>query len=530
MTAARDYRPVRRLALALAVLQLALSVGFIWRSSYIVEGRRYFALFDDALISLRYAENLAAGNGLVWNPGERIEGYTNLLWTLVLAGVHMLPLDRSGVCLAIQILGIPLLWACLWCTVRLSRACRLLPIGACCALLLTALHYNLIFFSLMGMETALLTVLLTAGLTASVAAFQKRAGSLASSPWYALAVLCRLDSVVVVAFAYGFELVCVRRGRAKTIAAGAIVAAVLAGHFLWRHAYYGEWLPNTYYLKATGWPLGERLLTGLEQSTWIGMAFGLPLLLASLTLLRPRRRFVLLIGAFSALLAYHVYVGGDAWPLNRFVIPASIALFVAAAQGLHVAYRMLVSDRSRAKSFALHGTCVVVCLLALDGVHLEHLLLIQPPQTVRENRMNMRFVRAIDQIASPAARVAVVYAGVVPYFSGRLAIDLYGKCDREIARLPAIPGIRRAGHNKFDFRWSLQAHEPDIVLHVFPARDPAVRRLYRPVAVEIDGETLLLLVRNGSPHVRGGRTVTWEDAERLHTRLYGLDTVEFGLR
>ena len=40
---------------------------------------------DDAFISFRYAANLVDGNGLVFNPGERVEGYTNFLWTVLLA-------------------------------------------------------------------------------------------------------------------------------------------------------------------------------------------------------------------------------------------------------------------------------------------------------------------------------------------------------------------------------------------------------------------------------------------------------------
>ncbi|MFT5442480.1 MAG: arabinofuranosyltransferase, partial [Myxococcota bacterium] len=46
---------------------------------------RYFFLGDDAFISFRYAKNLAMGHGIVWNPGEYVEGYTNFLWVLILA-------------------------------------------------------------------------------------------------------------------------------------------------------------------------------------------------------------------------------------------------------------------------------------------------------------------------------------------------------------------------------------------------------------------------------------------------------------
>ena len=40
------------------------------------------------MISLRYAQNLAAGDGLVWNPGDRVEGITNFLWTLFFVPCH----------------------------------------------------------------------------------------------------------------------------------------------------------------------------------------------------------------------------------------------------------------------------------------------------------------------------------------------------------------------------------------------------------------------------------------------------------
>ena len=45
----------------------------------------YRLLGDDAFISFRYARNLVEGHGLVWNPGEAVEGYTNFLWVLLMA-------------------------------------------------------------------------------------------------------------------------------------------------------------------------------------------------------------------------------------------------------------------------------------------------------------------------------------------------------------------------------------------------------------------------------------------------------------
>ena len=48
---------------------------------------------DDAYISYRYARNFARGLGLVYNSGERIEGYTNFLWTVLLGGGIRVGLD-----------------------------------------------------------------------------------------------------------------------------------------------------------------------------------------------------------------------------------------------------------------------------------------------------------------------------------------------------------------------------------------------------------------------------------------------------
>jgi predicted membrane-bound dolichyl-phosphate-mannose-protein mannosyltransferase len=48
---------------------------------------------DDAFISFRYAANLIGGDGLVYNPGEPVEGYTNFLWTVLLAGAMAIGLN-----------------------------------------------------------------------------------------------------------------------------------------------------------------------------------------------------------------------------------------------------------------------------------------------------------------------------------------------------------------------------------------------------------------------------------------------------
>src|SRR3989339_1269853 len=45
---------------------------------------------DDAYTSLRYVKNFLEGKGLVFNEGERVEGYTNFLWIMILCGIGFL--------------------------------------------------------------------------------------------------------------------------------------------------------------------------------------------------------------------------------------------------------------------------------------------------------------------------------------------------------------------------------------------------------------------------------------------------------
>jgi hypothetical protein len=88
----------------LALLLCALAVygaAFIVRTSFVVDGIRYFSLQDDGMVSMRYAKNLAAGYGLVWNPGgPRVQGYTNPLWVGLMAAVHILPIPASKISVA----------------------------------------------------------------------------------------------------------------------------------------------------------------------------------------------------------------------------------------------------------------------------------------------------------------------------------------------------------------------------------------------------------------------------------------------
>ncbi|MGB5702608.1 MAG: hypothetical protein WBM48_07315, partial [Polyangiales bacterium] len=62
---------------------IAIAVGLAATLTLFVHARSYPPLtFDDAFISLRYAQRLLEGHGLTWTDGPPVEGYSNLLWVL----------------------------------------------------------------------------------------------------------------------------------------------------------------------------------------------------------------------------------------------------------------------------------------------------------------------------------------------------------------------------------------------------------------------------------------------------------------
>ena len=91
-------------AVVLAVFTL-ISAAALMSDSAVIDGTRYFLLDDDQMVSMRYARNLVDGQGLVFNPGERVEGYSNFLWTMVMAGVHLLPMGDARTALVVKCLG-----------------------------------------------------------------------------------------------------------------------------------------------------------------------------------------------------------------------------------------------------------------------------------------------------------------------------------------------------------------------------------------------------------------------------------------
>ncbi len=274
----------------------------------------------DAFISFRYAEHLASGLGLVWNAGERVEGYTNFLWVLLVAAGMELGIEPGRLANALGIASGGALLVALFRFAARRRSAR----GPWPWLLVLALALNGSFAAWCtgGLETMFFALLAFLGTATLIDAGGAPRGALLSALCFALATLTRPEGALFAALAGLFLAVDVaarRRPLAVLLAWLAPFVAIVGAHVLWRRTYYGEWLPNTFHAKVPGLWLeqGRRYFAYFHDSYRAG--WFVPF--AALALLGPQhgvaRRFALVCAAYGA---YVLAIGGDLFEF-RFLIP-----------------------------------------------------------------------------------------------------------------------------------------------------------------------------------------------------------------
>jgi hypothetical protein len=314
-----------------------------------------FTLADDAMISMTYARTFATTGELVWFPGAgRVQGFTNPLWTLYMAGLHGIGLAGSWASLMVSLTGVA---AVLGCGVLASRlVSRLLtgwthaPVASAVAGGSVLLLYPLVFWALRGMEVGVLALL--ALILITLAAATLRAWVDGRSPTRLLAgagaaavvgITIRFDFLTVAAVVLG--LLAWWAPRKRSVLAFAALPAVVSAMVVLgaQKAYYGDWFPNTYYLKMAGVALTDRLGRGvlatgqslpLLVATGICVVLGLRFGSSSVV----RRCVAMLGGVVAVSAAYSVWVGGDAWEnqlvANRYLTVALPCALVVAVIGM----------------------------------------------------------------------------------------------------------------------------------------------------------------------------------------------------
>jgi len=491
---------------------------------------------EDAFISFRFARHLADGHGLVWNIGEPpVEGYTNFLWVILLAGALKLGLNPGGTAQVVGVLATAVTMAYLLRAARVIRGSK--PgVGGLVAPALMAASGPVATWATSGMETNLFGALVFAAFVHHVEGVRRGRLSPAVPVLLFLAALTRPEGVLFFALLWGHTVYRLgkeptrREERADFGVWTALFAVPGFIYFLWRYHYFGYLLPNTFYAKTGG---GVAQVARGAGYLWLFVRIYLaPVLLLVLTwggwlvFRRARRRrggepaetrlaaqaatgevpgaargesgigwqgqAALLVLGY---LGYLVWVGGDYMAMFRFLVPILPLVYLLIQEGWAGLYRRVNRPCRWWLTVWLAVMLVYTGFPSMTRARMEALGF--PAWVVRFYRKPSHMHGYADGVALErwhATRLALlgkffhVYArspddsvltnaiGAIGYYSGIRVYGEHGLVDTHIAHLDA-PFLGRGlpGHEKGDYAYLLAKRPTFVMINRGLTRQPAPR-------------------------------------------------------
>jgi len=407
---------------------------------------------DDAYISYRYVANYLNGDGLVYNIGERIEGYTNFGWVIYLIlwgalGANFIVVSKiTGFVLGGGIIILTYQVARLIFT-KENKWLALLPVY------LVGVNQSLAYWSVAGLETAAFAFLVML----SVYLYLRRSWGLIAA--LVLAVWVRPEGALLTGLLIITEAVVERRVPLFSLRCAVIAFVFLIPFALFKLLYYGSIFPNPFYAK-TGWSV-EQLVNGLEYAGryfshygFYGVGFVLPFIF--IKKLPPAAKAVWWFAALYVI--YIVMIGGDVLKVHRFFMP----IFGMTAIMICLALWLMV------RRFSQKTRTMVIFLTILPLLALTYVI---PKEFV--NRYNVLEKALMRKMSFKASRmkesdssnfsVASSTIGIFGYeLMGHEIIDMLGLTDSTIARHSEepIPGMQTT--------WKEQKHNSRYLLETAP--------------------------------------------------------------
>ncbi len=439
----------------------------------ILAGLHHGTLFiDDAYITFRYAEKLAAGHGLVFNPGEFVLGTTTPLFAFLLAGLEITGLDLLQ---SARWLGLLSMAGVVVILQALARRFMPLPIAAALGLCV-ALHPDTAFTANSGMETGLSMVLVYGSLLLSLRGRYYLAGAVGGA-----AFLMRPDGVLVVALAAGLVLL----REPKLVWQPLIAAAIVVLPWLsYATLTYGSPLPHSVQAKQLihpqpAWQMLLSLFRSLTNNLPLKLIFGLGSIGAGLAL--ARRSEILLVVLWMAAYTVGLMASGIAVQFPWYFTPLSVGLVLMAAYGAH-----RIADWLRQRSTGngrvpewLHRAAVPVVLLLLAVLCITDV-------NWRDFRTGpdgneaayLEIGHWLEQRCEPGDVVFVGEAGVLSYvLEDQVIIDSSGINSPEVFRFryEESEGLRKTGERapspEGTYRWvtrTIRTLDPTYIVTKYP--------------------------------------------------------------
>ncbi len=477
---------------------------FITVSAFIVLAfhANYYMPFisDDALISLRYAGRLLEGHGLTWTEGIPVEGYTNLLWVLLVSVLGWFGFDLID---GVRILGLICTFAAITALVYRNYTAGSLPMIS--GLLTIVLAVPIAVWTIGGLEQPLIAALLAWSLVLFGRIMERDSVVFRDMflPSLFLGLLCitRPDNVIF-AGALALAIIFLKGLNFKSVRISLQMLSMPVlfsiGQLGFRLFYYGEWLPNTALVKIT--LSTKHFLRGVDYMMKGVLAFSplfeIAAMFVILLLLNKSKRagvvFLMVPGLIWS--AYVIVIGGDIFPAWRHFVPLTVIVALIISYGMEWVGQHLKTN--------LMKLLVSIFLISTFGWFFYH----QSGDITNRRAVDERWqwngkvigLLLKNGFGKYSPTVAVTAAGSLPYWSELPSIDMLGLNDYYLPRHPPEDfGSGTLAHELGDGQYVL-GRKPDLIIFRGPKggktakylsgrqmqEDPEFFKLYTPVIFE----------------------------------------------
>lgn len=422
-----------------AVRDTALRLSAYLLITVLLVSITFMAVIEDAFISLRYALFFSQGQGLVFNPGDYIEGYSNLLWVLLAGAIIKLGIDPI---LSVKALSFISVFGCFFSADRLH--CVALGNNLASRIFLQAALFTFVPFSawsFFGMETPLFALLLS----------ETAVAVLKGSRTNLLIALVLLSITRPEGMFMGFAVIFYDLAALNRNSRGTAVIFVLwiVSLVTWRYWYYGMWMPNSVLAKSRPLMLSFDVGFGYVRDFLFKYNGAIPVAMLAASAWRANRREMVVPYMAFGYIVFIVFSGGDYLMFHRFFAHIGVLLiFGATIFVARIRTRSLAVSLSAALLFSNLAYYVPKMAFFPQGAYwvTKAKIAMGDPHTFIErlsrfvskdliqNNPNAYIGERLRENLPENSLIAIAQCGVIPYATpGLRYLDTFGLMSREIA-------------------------------------------------------------------------------------------------